>query len=736
MPPVTKRRLWLFRIAAMTLAPLVLLGGAELALRLGGYGYPTSFFRHTTINGEDCLVENDQFGLRFFPPELARSPAPVVMRAQKPPGRYRIFLLGESAALGDPAPAFGVGRYLQALLRERYPGADFEVVCVAMTAINSHAILPIARECARHEGDLWVIYMGNNEMVGPFGAATVFGAKAPPAWLVRLRLALGQTRLVQGLGDLSGRWHGQNRGRTWEGMKLFLENRLAPDDPTREAVYRNFRVNLEDILHAGERARVPIVLSTVAVNLKDLTPFASLPGRASGTNLPPDFGKLAAAAAAARAAGDWQSALRSYESAAALVPRHAEIQFRLGQCELALSNRPAAQARLSQARDDDALPFRADSRLNTIIGQVGRAHARRGVQLFDAVAAMAAHSAAGIPGDESFYEHVHLTFDGNYRLARALAETIAGHLPASITQRATSRWATRESCERDLGLTAWNRREVFDNVVRRLTQPPFAGQPDNALRLGQWRARLNEVRQQLTATNAAAARAIYLEAIRHWPDDFRLHSNFAGFLEAVRDWPAATEEWRQVQSLVPHHHLAPYQVGRLLAAQGRREEARPWLHRAVALRPDLAAGWLELGTLSLAEDKTEEALRHFARARQLVPQDPQIPFQAAKALSRLKRPEEAIRQVREALQLDPDFWEARSFLGEELAFAGRVSEAQQEFEAVLRLKPDHPWAHLNLGVALFKQGRREEAMRHFEEALRLDPQLLPARQYLEQLKGR
>ena len=67
------------------------------------------------------------------------------MPAKKPAGAYRIFLFGESAAQGDPDPSFGAGRYLQALLRERYPGMDFEVVCVAMTAINSHAILPIVR---------------------------------------------------------------------------------------------------------------------------------------------------------------------------------------------------------------------------------------------------------------------------------------------------------------------------------------------------------------------------------------------------------------------------------------------------------------------------------------------------------------------------------------------------------------------------------------------------------------
>ena len=333
--PLRKSRLWLFRFLAITLLPLLLLGAVELTLRLAGYGYSTAFFKPTSIQGEVCLVENDKFGLRFFPAELARSPAPLVLHTPKPPGRYRIFLLGESAALGDPAPAFGVGRYLQALLRERYPTADFEVVCVAMTAINSHALRLLARECARHEGDLWVIYMGNNEMVGPFGATTVLGAAAPPAWLVRLRLALGQTRLLQAATDLSERWRRAGRARTWDGMRLWVEQRLAPDDPAREKVYRNFRANLAAMLRTGERAGVPIVLSTVAVNLKDFAPLASLPGRALGTNLPPDFAALMVVASTAQARGDWPEAMRAYERAAALVPHHAEIQFRLGQCQLA-----------------------------------------------------------------------------------------------------------------------------------------------------------------------------------------------------------------------------------------------------------------------------------------------------------------------------------------------------------------------------------------------------------------
>ena len=147
-----------------------------------------------------------------------------------------------------------------------------------ITAINSHVIVPIARECARCQGDLWIIYMGNNEMIGPFGAATVFGAKAPPWPVVRLGLALQTTRVGQLLMNLERKLKGNAAGPgVWDGLEMFLGNQLAPDDPRKEVVYKNFQRNLQDILRAGRKAGAAIILNTVAVNLKDCPPFASLP---------------------------------------------------------------------------------------------------------------------------------------------------------------------------------------------------------------------------------------------------------------------------------------------------------------------------------------------------------------------------------------------------------------------------------------------------------------------------
>ncbi len=394
---MTPRRLWSFRLAALTLPLLLLLGAGEAALRVAGYGYPTDFFRPALVRGEKVLIQNDRFAWRFFPPRLARTPEPLVVPAVKAAGTFRIFVFGESAALGDPEPAYGAGRYLQVLLSERFPSEKFEVVNVAMTAIDSHAILPIARECARHQGDLWIVYMGNNEMVGPFGAATVFGAQAPPMPVIRLALALQTTRAGQLLAALVAKLKLESAApAAWGGMEMFLRSKLPPASPRRTTVHRHFQANLRDILQAGLDAGTKIVLSTVAVNLKDCPPIAS----AADPGLPPSrraaFEQWCAQGSQAEQQGRWTQAVGLYEQAAALDPRFAELQFHWGACLLHLNETPSASEHLQSACDDDALPFRADSAVNDLIRAAAGRLAGGNLVLCDAARELAADSPGGI----------------------------------------------------------------------------------------------------------------------------------------------------------------------------------------------------------------------------------------------------------------------------------------------------------------------------------------------------
>ena len=705
----------------MILVPLVLMACLECALRLAGYGYSTAFFKPLKVAGQDCLVDNDDFGLRFFPPALARIPVPVVMKATKPVGAIRIFLLGESAALGDPRPQFGAGRYLEALLRERFPGQDFEVVNVAMTAINSHVILPLARECAVHQGDLWVIYMGNNEMVGPFGAATVFGFKAPPLWLVRASVAVQRARFCQLLVGLGRKFQSRSRTSSWHGMEMFTENKVPPDDPRRQVIYHSFARNLDQILQIGLRAGVKILLSTVAVNLKDCPPFASCDANALSEPQSKKQEDLVAQGTTAETEGKWAEAKQFYEQAITLSPNSAELQYRLGRCCIRAGDAAVARQPFQIAADRDSLPFRADSSINTVIQDAGRRFSATNLVLCDAAAALSHDSPAGISGQELFYEHVHLNFEGNYRLALAWAEGIRKLLPPAVTAHALGIWASQDVCERRLGLTDWNRVSVFEEVGHRLARPPFTGQLENTARIETVRAQIQGLRQRMTGAAVEPARGVYLEALRRTPDDSQLHENYAEFLEAMHDTKAVISEWRRVCELIPHYYLPFLNLGQVLKEQGQLAEATEALQRAAVLARRSAEARLEIGTVYGRQGQWAKALAEFEAARRLGSEDPRLLLYTAETLWKLGRSSESFENLRQAIRLQPDYWEAHYRLGEELGSAGDMAGAAEELEQVVRLNPGHVKAHLNLGVALFKLGRFREASQRFDETLRLDP---------------
>ena len=55
----------------------------EIGLRIAGFGYPTSFLLPDYRAAEKVFVQNNQFGWRFFGPQLARLPDPICISQQK-----------------------------------------------------------------------------------------------------------------------------------------------------------------------------------------------------------------------------------------------------------------------------------------------------------------------------------------------------------------------------------------------------------------------------------------------------------------------------------------------------------------------------------------------------------------------------------------------------------------------------------------------------------------------------
>ncbi|GAI21804.1 unnamed protein product, partial [marine sediment metagenome] len=229
------------------------------------------------VDGRDAYCNNVKFGWRFFPRNIARESEPFIIPADKPDDTYRIFVLGASAAKGEPDPAFCFGRFLRLMLQEGYPSVKFELIAITMTAINSHVVLEIAKDCARHDADLFIVYLGNNEVVGPYGAGTVFAPLSARLSVIRIGIALKATRLGQLLTKLLESVGGEKDvPKVWRGLEMFLNNQVRADAPHLETVYQNFERNLEDIRRIARKSGVRAIFCTVGSNLKDSPPFASL----------------------------------------------------------------------------------------------------------------------------------------------------------------------------------------------------------------------------------------------------------------------------------------------------------------------------------------------------------------------------------------------------------------------------------------------------------------------------
>jgi tetratricopeptide (TPR) repeat protein len=754
------------RLFVMIFVPLLVLGGIELGLRLAGYGYDTGFFNRIQINGHDFYVPNEKFGSRFFPPAIARTTTPFRFPAKKATNSYRIFLLGESAAMGDPDPSYGVGRYLQVLLQERYPGIRFEVICLAVTAIDSNVILPIAQDCARHQGNLWVIYMGNNEMVGPFGAETAYGLRAPPLGIIRTILAIKATRLGQLLDDVVQRLRNSSSNpKIWGGMQMFMNGRIGYDDPARLRAYANFRANLEDILRTAQRAGVPVVLSTVAVNLEDCPPFASVHANGLDTNELSAWTEAFDEGVTNETAGAYKTALACYTKAAEIDPKFAELQFRIGDCNLALTNFAQARRDFEWARDYDALDFRADTRINSAIRDAAARHSNDGVYLVDATDTLGKKSPDGIPGLNFFYEHVHLNFAGNYLLALDFAEKIKGLLPGSITARDQGNWASEELCERRLAVTVWDRQRVWQPIFERITAPPFTAQFCHAAFLKACEAKLNQAKARMDTQTPEQARQLYDQALALAPDDYFLHGNFESFLEAGGNWAQAIVEARHCCEIVPQLPGGFYYTGTLLVRDGKISEATNYFLHAVAIQSDYAQAETAMGEVLANQQKSAEAVRWFERAIQsnpkyvetylalgfleqdqgntpaamanyqkaadLEPDGPADFFNRANIAAGRYQWDEAVADLEGVVKAKPEFWQAHYQLGIQLAANGKNAQAQREFLEAIHYRPDFAPAHLYLGITLAAQSQFGPAMAEFHIVLQLDPANNTARQEIE-----
>ena len=764
LSPISRRKLWFFRLLLAFGVPVAFLGMMELLLRLSGFGYPTGFLLSSEQDRHAVFVQNNWFGWRFFGAAMARIPEPFCIPRVKSSNTVRILVFGESAAQGDPQPRFGLSRMLQAMLELRYPGTHFEVVNAAMVAINSNVILPIARDCAAGNADIWVIYMGNNEVVGPFGAGTVFGQQTPPLPLIRADLALKSTRVGQFTDTAVRRLHKSATDQNeWGGMEMFLNQQVPANDPRMNAVYDHFARNLSEIIRTGRQSGAGVVVSTVAVNLRDCAPFGSKHRLGLTDSDQEKWKSLYQHGIAAQTAGSFREAAEAFRAAAQIDDHFAELRFRQGCCALALGNTADAQEQFTAARDLDTLRFRCDSRLNDLIRKIASDANDSWVVLGDAERSFADHSPNGLPGDELFYEHVHPTFDGNYLLALTLAPKLESLLPVNITAQvpASRTWPSEADCARRLGWSDWDKGQALAEMCSRLSEPPFTGQINHEAELKKMQANLEQLMPATQGVGIQAAENSCEQALKSAPDDPLLREQLAVLEQSSGNLAEATVNAQRAAELLPSSSEDWSQLGVTLAEEHRYDDAAAAFRRAfewnpesvwalknlaqslndsgqpkqaiheykhaLTVNPRFGPAWLGLGEIyekmgdkAEAEDCYQKALSN--RVKNGVELGTLARFCESRGWH-----EAAATNYDDAISLSPGDATLYVEAGQNLETMGRHAEAEKLFSEAAKLSPDSMEAHFLYGLDLGRDGNAAGAAEQFREAVRIMPNLPEAR---------
>ncbi len=371
--------------------PFIILFFIEILLRIINYGDDLDLFiKYPFKEFQEYKIVNPEIGKKYFQRLEYTRPGNDMFLKQKPDNGFRIFVLGSSTAIGFPYSGnLTFSRILHKRLQDNYPEKHIEVINTAITAINSFTLLDFINKILKESPDAILIYAGHNEFYGAFGIGSkekIYKYRS----LTFLHLDLLSLRLYQLLRNtiartgklLSGKNNGQNARGTL--MKRIADNK---EIPYKGEIYnigiQQFRENINKLLKKAKHKGVPVFISEVICNIRDLKPFCSI------------------------ITSEYPPAIEIYNKS---IKYEEDEKYKL------------AKKNYYLAKELDCIRFRASEEINEIIHELSAKYEATLVQM---KTYFEKKSPNGLIGNNLVIEHVHPNINGYFLMADAFFNEIA-----------------------------------------------------------------------------------------------------------------------------------------------------------------------------------------------------------------------------------------------------------------------------------------------------------------------
>lgn len=402
----TLKKKTLFKIISISI-PFLLILLIELILRMSGYGDNYQLFNKVKVdNKPDYLIMNSHIAKKYFKDKKFHSDNQSdLFLKTKTDSTFRVFVQGASTTVGFPYYRGGsFPRLLKHRLSQTFPEKNIEIINTGITAVNSYTLWDLTDKIIEQKPDLIIIYAGHNEYYGALGVGSS-GSFGSSSSLVRSYLFLKKYRFFQLLDNgfsrvFNGKKSAPKIGETTLMEVMAKEQRIPYDSKVYLAGLNQFESNLKRILKTYKKNNIPVILSTVVSNEKDIKPFIS------DTII--DENQLI------------EDIEQNNPEANQLAKKNAKAAYKLGRYYLQKNN-DTAKKYLHIAKELDLLRFRAPEGINEIIVNLSNEY---DCFLVDMEDVFLKHSSQGIIGDELLSEHVHPNIKGYFIMADAFYDKI------------------------------------------------------------------------------------------------------------------------------------------------------------------------------------------------------------------------------------------------------------------------------------------------------------------------
>jgi len=242
--------------------------------------------------------------------------------------------------------------------------------------------------------------------------------------------------------------------------------------------------------------------------------------------------------------------------------------------------------------------------------------------------------------------------------------------------------------------------DVFESNLNLGLQLAKAGQPDaepflraatqlkptNHPAEGQARAWLS-LGHVLEASKPDEALGAYRQASGLTPKDPEPYLSAGLLLEKEKKFSDAEHEYKQALALSPSSD-ALTGLANIYMHDKRLPEAEAELRKLVAMRPREGAARVQLGRVLAAEGKNDDAIAELEAGEKLVPQDVSLQRDLADLYAIAKKNDRAETAYRALLTATPNDAALHESLGKSLVEQKKFADAQTEFQTAVKLKPD------------------------------------------------